>query len=107
MHVVSAAKSSRQRLHMKSNALRINGADNVVIASQLINKGERVIVNGKPLLEAAQNIEAGHKIALVPIGAGKNIVRYGEPIVQATRAIARGEWVHVHNTRPLPGDLKE
>ena len=91
---------------MKSNALRINDTDNVVIATRLINKGERVIVNGEPLFEAAQKIEAGHKIALVPIDAGENVVRYGNPIVRATRAIARGEWVHVHNTRPVPGDLK-
>ena len=84
---------------MKSNALRISDADNVVIATRPISKGEHVIVNGEPLFEA------GHKIAVVPIHAGDSVIRYGEPIVQATKAIARGEWVHIHNTRPVPGDL--
>jgi len=92
---------------MESNALKINENDNVAIAAQLIGKGDEVIVNGERLFEAAEDIELGHKIALVPIAAGEKVFRYGEPIVQSTRAIGRGEWVHVHNTQPVPGDLKE
>jgi hypothetical protein len=30
------------------------------------------------------------------------VIRYGEPIVRATREIGKGEWVHVHNTQPIP-----
>lgn len=94
---------------MKSNALRINSNDNVVIATACVAKGEQVIIKGvseQPLV-AAENVEAGHKIALTPIPSGGKVFRYGEPILEATRAIARGEWVHVHNTQPIPGDLKE
>lgn len=92
---------------MKSNALKVSENDNVAIAAQLIGKGDQVVVNGEQLFEAAEDIELGHKIALVPIATGEKVFRYGEPIVQATRAIGRGEWVHVHNTQPVPGDLKE
>ena len=92
---------------MQNNALRINESDNVAIAAQSINKGGPVVINGDRLFEAAEDIEAGHKIALASIAAGEHVYRYGEPIVQATRAIERGEWVHVHNTQPIPGDLKE
>jgi len=92
---------------MKSNALRISDADNVVIATRPISMGEQVIVKGQRLFAAAQDTEAGHKIAAAPIHAGESVIRYGEPIVQVTKAIARGEWVHVHNTRPAPGDLKQ
>ena len=91
---------------MNSNALKISEDDNVVIATRPIKKGESVILNGQQLFEAGENIQAGHKIALVPLDAGQNVIRYGEPIVHATRAIARGEWIHVHNTQPIPGDLK-
>jgi altronate hydrolase len=94
-----------KELQMKSNAIKISEDDNVVIATQPIGKGDDVVVNGQRLLEVADNIQAGHKIALVPLDAGQNVIRYGEPIVQATRAIAKSEWVHVHNTRPVPGDL--
>jgi len=92
---------------MKNNALKVNESDNVAIAAQAVKKGDLVIVNGQGLFEAAEDIEPGHKIALVPIAAGEDVLRYGEPIVRATCDIGRGEWVHVHNTEPVPGDLKE
>lgn len=88
---------------MKNNAVKMNESDNVAIATQFVKKGEAVVVDGTRLVEAAEDVEAGHKIALAPIDAGETVFRYGEPIVEATRAIAVGEWVHVHNTRPCPG----
>jgi hypothetical protein len=92
---------------MKNNALRISKKDNIVIAIQPIQKGSPVTVDGRRLFPAAEDIPLGHKIALVSLAKGRKILRYGEPIVEATRAIKKGEWVHVHNTRPILGDLKE
>lgn len=92
---------------MKSNALKVNDNDNVAIAVQLIRKNSPVILNGERLFNAAADIKPGHKIALVSIAAGEKVVRYGEPIVQPTCDIGQGEWVHVHNTQPVPEDLKE
>ena len=92
---------------MQNNALIIAENDNVAIATQPISKGGPVIINSQRLFEAVDDVEPGHKVALAPIAAGENVFRYGEPIVQATRAIERGEWVHVHNTQPIPGDLKK
>jgi len=93
--------------HLKNNALKINDKDNVAIATRKMEKGAAVVINGERLFEAAEEIEAGHKIALTPLDAGEKVFRYGEPIVEATRAISRGQWVHVHNTQPISGDLKE
>ncbi len=93
--------------HLKNNALKIDDKDNVAIATRNMEKGVAVVIDGKRLFEAAEVIEAGHKIALAPIDAGEKVFRYGEPIVETTRAIGLGEWVHVHNTQPIPGDLKE
>jgi altronate hydrolase len=92
---------------MKSNALKIDEKDNVLIATKPVTKGEAVIVSGERIFDAAEDVDAGHKIALKEILVGENVCRYGEPIVQATRPIRKGEWVHVHNTQPIPGDLKE
>ena len=92
---------------MKNNALKIDENDNVAIATQSIMKGDQIVVSGESLCKAVEDVELGHKVALMPIAAGENVLRYGEPIVQATRDIGRGEWVHVHNTQPIPGDLKE
>ena len=88
---------------MKNNALKINPADNVAIAIRAITKGEPVIIDGARVLDAAQDIEASHKIALVPIKKGSSVIRYGEPIIQAMVDIGQGEWVHVHNAEPLSG----
>jgi len=90
---------------MKNNALRINPTDNVVIALQALKKGDVVILENEKSFEMMEDIQAGHKIALENIASGEKIYRYGEPIVEATRTINRGEWVHVHNTRPIPGDM--
>jgi len=90
---------------MKTNALRINPTDNVVIALQALKKGDMVILENEKSFEMLEDIQAGHKIALENIALSEKVYRYGEPIVEATRIINRGEWVHVHNTRPIPGDM--
>jgi altronate dehydratase small subunit len=38
-----------------------------------------------------------HKIALVEIGQGEAVFKYGEIVGYATAPIARGDWVHLHN----------
>ena len=94
---------------MTSNALKIDDKDNVAVATEPIARGAAVIVNGAPVCSAAEDIRAGHKMALVAIPAKGNVIRYGEVIVVATRPITRGEWVHIHNTQPTtsyrPGGL--
>ena len=92
---------------MKNNAIKIHEKDNVAIAMHNVAKDEAVIVDGQNLLDAIEDIEAGHKIALSAIASGEKVYRYGEPIVETTRAISLGEWVHVHNTQPISGELKE
>ncbi|MFZ0890618.1 MAG: UxaA family hydrolase [Candidatus Binataceae bacterium] len=67
-----------------------------------LTKGEPVVIDGRRLLDLTEDVAAGHKIALTAIRCGGVVVRYGEPIVQATRDIGKGEWVHVHNTQPIP-----
>ncbi len=43
------------------------------------------------------NLENGHKYAVCPIKKGENVIKYGNPIGQATADIAPGEQVHSHN----------
>lgn len=92
---------------MRSNALRVHDSDNVAVAVQRIAKGDTVVIGGGPFCQAAEDIELGHKVALAAIASGHDVVRYGEPIVRAACDIQRGQWVHVHNTQPVPGHPKE
>lgn len=87
---------------MKNNALKMNQNDNVVITIRPVKKGSPVVVEKQQLFNTTEDIDLGHKIALVPIASGGKVFRYGEPIVETTRDIKQGEWVHVHNTKPIP-----
>jgi hypothetical protein len=83
-----------------------HGDDNVAIAVRPVSAGEAVVVNAEARVRAAEDVDVGHKIALCAIGSGGTVYRYGEPIIEATEAIRAGAWVHVHNTRPIPGDVE-
>ena len=79
-----------------SRALRIHPLDNVAVALTSIGAGETVAVEGAALT-ARQDIPQGHKVALTPIAAGAELVKYGCPIGRAKADIRPGEWVHTHN----------
>ena len=89
---------------MRSNAIRVNAKDSVAVVAHPVKKGGPVVVDGQHLLDAAEDILLGHKVALAPLSPGEKVFRYGEPIVEATQDIGVGAWVHVHNTRPIPAD---
>ncbi len=44
-----------------------------------------------------EDVPAGHKAALKDISQGSQVIKYGHPMGRATRPIAPGEKVHVHN----------
>jgi altronate hydrolase len=76
--------------------IRLHDLDNVGIARVSVPAGATVRVNGTELI-AQDNIPPGHKIALARIGAGEQVIRYGQRIGPASRAIETGQHVHTHN----------
>ncbi|MGB8454378.1 MAG: UxaA family hydrolase [Anaerocolumna sp.] len=95
-------------------ALKVHDLDNVAtIFADGISDGTEVEVRDKKgnqdLIEVIGTVPYGHKIAIVPIKNGELIKKYGEEIGIATRDIARGEYVHVHNLDSMRGrgDWKE
>jgi altronate hydrolase len=73
--------------------IRLHPADTVAIA-------RATLLPGVPVADgvmATQRIPPGHKIALRAIEHGERILKYNQIIGLATRAIAPGEHVHVHN----------
>lgn len=75
-----------------SRSLHPNPADPVAIALEPLAPGDPA---GE--VTALEAIPAGHKIALRAIAAGDPVRKFGHVIGRATRAIAPGEHVHVHN----------
>jgi altronate hydrolase len=82
---------------MPSSALlRLHPADDVAVARDAIAAGT-VLAGPDGALQAADDVPAGHKIALRSVAAGAPVRKYGQVIGVATRAIVAGQHVHVHN----------
>ena len=74
--------------------IRLNPADNVVVALQALRPGVRVSEAG---VKAAEDIPAGHKAAAASIRSGEPVIKYGQVIGFASRDIDPGRHVHTHN----------
>ncbi len=72
--------------------IRMHERDNVAIVA---NDGGlpagTVLPTGQTLVD---KVPQGHKVALVAIGAGEPVLRYGIPIGYAVKPIPAGSWVH-------------
>jgi altronate dehydratase len=82
---------------MKANVIIINAKDNVAVALADIKKGEQAALPDGTSVEAVSDIPYSHKIALIDIAKGADIIKYGELIGEAKTSIKKGEWVHTHN----------
>src|SRR5262245_29660952 len=54
----------------------------------------------------AEPIALGHKFALHTLSPGQRVRKYGEFIGRATREIAPGAWVHLHNLETMATDVE-
>ena len=93
-------ESKPRRLHV------IHPSDSVAMALEDLSTGTRVEVvrEGRVRLVALLDpIPFGHKVALAAISQGDPVVKYGEVIGLASRDIAEGQHVHVHNLESQRG----
>ena len=90
-------------------ALLLDPKDNVAVVLSDLEEGALVRIQGqREPLRAVGHVPFGHKLALRGIAPGQPIIKYGQTIGIATRAIAEGEHVHIHNieSRRGRGDLE-
>ena len=78
--------------------LRLDSQDNVLVTIASIPAGAAMMVEGQPVTAPAA-IPLGFKVAARPIAAGEKILKYRAAIGSATRDIAVGEVVHLHNMK--------
>lgn len=81
--------------------IRLSDKDNVAVARIPLRAGQALSLADMSVL-VRESIGAGHKMALEPIAAGSSIVKYGQTIGVASRDIASGAHVHVHNVVMAP-----
>ncbi|HSJ56805.1 MAG TPA: altronate dehydratase family protein [Anaerolineae bacterium] len=80
-----------------NDLLRLHPADNVAIARRALGAGTLLELESGEAVAVINDVPAGHKVAIAAVGAGEPVWRYGQVIGLATRDIAPGEHVHVHN----------
>jgi hypothetical protein len=88
-------------------AFQVHAADNVATLLEDAPSGAVMIIGdtaGAPRVTISQPVARGHKIALADMPAGAPVFKFGVRIGHATKPIARGDWVHLHN---LASDLDE
>lgn len=82
-------------------ALLLGSADSVAVALGTIAAGTTVEIESARVVALA-DIPNGHKIALRDIDADAPVIKFGQVIGHATRAIRGGEHVHVKNLGMSP-----
>ena len=92
---------------MNINALLMDEKDNVVTCVEEIPAGAPVVYRrGGELctLTAEETIPYCHKVALVPLDEGDEVIKYGELIGRTLVPIAKGHWVSHENIFSVPRD---
>ena len=79
-----------------SRLIRLSPDDNIAAASVTLEPGEELEVDGRRI-RVLDRIPTGHKVAILPIGQGEKVLKYGAPIGSARCAIKPGQYVHTHN----------
>ncbi len=88
------------------DAVIVHAGDSVATLLHDGGAGDR-IDTGTAVLTLAHDVPRGHKIALAPIAAGTDVMKYGFSIGRATDAIAAGDHVHSQNlSTGLAGTLE-
>jgi len=85
-------------------AIMMNSRDNVATALESLDAGAitSVILPSQEVLKEVPTMQAipfGHKLAIIAIKKGDNVMKYGEIIGKASQNIGLGDYVHVHNVK--------
>ena len=90
--ILVTAMNIRSVPQSEPRTVRLNAADNLIVAVDQIDKG--ITVSG---VTSLTRVPKGHKMAIQPIPPGGAIVKFGQVIGVAKSAIAPGDWLHEHN----------
>ncbi len=93
---------------MIKKALRFDPSDNVAVALEAMEPGDRIEVNGEATdIIVKTALPQGHKIAQKDIAKGETVYKYGHTIGFAAQDIKAGDYVHVHNVLDPVSNWKE
>lgn len=81
---------------------QVDALDNVAVLLEDADPGPLDVIGARQsVLTLTERVSLGHKVAVVTIPTGGEIVKFGVTIGIATADIPSGTWVHLHNCRSL------
>ena len=78
---------------METKYLKINPADNVVVAITDLKAGEIISDEGADVV-LKEDVPAGHKVTLKNMTEGENVIKYGYPIGHVRQNVEAGKWIN-------------
>ena len=78
---------------METKYLKINPADNVVVAITDLKAGEIISDEGADVV-LKEDVPAGHKVTLKDLNEGENVIKYGYPIGHVRQDVEAGKWIN-------------
>ena len=78
---------------METKYLKINPADNVVVAITDLKAGEIISNEGTDVV-LKEDVPAGHKVTLKNLTEGENVIKYGYPIGHVRQNVEAGKWIN-------------
>ena len=99
------AANAREPTPAAAHAIRMDERDNVAIVANAggLEAGSTFATGFAAGLVLRERVPQAHKVALVDIGEGEPVLRYGIPIGYALKAIVAGSWVHERLLRDARG----
>lgn len=86
-------------------AIVLHRADNVATLIDTGQSGESCVLQGEAsgAVKLLQDVPFGHKLCIRETTAGADVVKYGQVIGKASRALSVGEHAHTHNVESARG----
>jgi altronate dehydratase small subunit len=86
-------------------AIVLNRADNVATLIDAGRAGETCALQGESSGEVKllQDVPFGHKLCIRDTPAGAEVLKYGQIIGRASKALKVGEYTHTHNVESARG----
>jgi altronate dehydratase small subunit len=86
-------------------ALVLNKSDNVATLIDSGKAGDACALQGEAsgTIKLLSDIPFGHKVCVKETAVGADVLKYGQIVGKASKAIKLGEHVHVHNVESARG----
>jgi altronate hydrolase len=91
---------------MPARVLKLDSADNVLIALTDLNQGEQIEFEGETY-QLVSNVPAKHKFSTVNLAVGDHVTMYGVLVGAAVKPIQRGERITTSNLQHQATDFHE